>query len=99
MLVEEIKPQFFLMKKNSTSRQIQALEKLLGLSGTNGVNGNVVRAGSSANSPNNTLTNSPQTNGLGSINGEPDNDAFLGERSSSHTSSNGITTGVSIDKA
>ncbi|TWU77356.1 mRNA binding protein puf3 [Metarhizium rileyi] len=31
MLVEEIKPQFFALKKNGASRQLQALEKLLGL--------------------------------------------------------------------
>ncbi|KHN99610.1 Armadillo-like helical [Metarhizium album ARSEF 1941] len=31
MLVEEIKPQFFALKKNGSSRQLQALEKLLGL--------------------------------------------------------------------
>ncbi|KAF5129985.1 Pumilio 3 [Metarhizium anisopliae] len=31
MLVEEIKPQFYALKKNGTSRQLQALEKLLGL--------------------------------------------------------------------
>lgn len=31
MLVEEIKPQFFTLKKNGSSRQLQALEKLLGL--------------------------------------------------------------------
>ncbi|TQV99894.1 hypothetical protein V2A60_005321 [Cordyceps javanica] len=30
-LVEEIKPQFFTLKKNGASRQLQALEKLLGL--------------------------------------------------------------------
>lgn len=33
MLVEEIKPQFFALKKNGASRQLQALEKLLGLGG------------------------------------------------------------------
>lgn len=33
MLVEEIKPQFFTLKKNGASRQLQALEKLLGLGG------------------------------------------------------------------
>lgn len=32
LLVEEIKPQFFAMKKNGSSRQLTALEKLLGLS-------------------------------------------------------------------
>lgn len=32
-LVEEIKPQFFTLKKNGASRQLQALEKLLGLGG------------------------------------------------------------------
>ncbi|OAR02016.1 hypothetical protein LLEC1_03425 [Akanthomyces lecanii] len=31
LLVEEIKPQFFTLKKNGASRQLQALEKLLGL--------------------------------------------------------------------
>lgn len=31
MLVEEIKPQFFALKKNGASRQLQALEKLLGI--------------------------------------------------------------------
>ncbi|KAF7543115.1 hypothetical protein G7Z17_g11004 [Cylindrodendrum hubeiense] len=32
LLVEEIKPQYFSLKKSGTSRQLQALEKLLGLS-------------------------------------------------------------------
>lgn len=33
-LVEEIKPQFFNLKKNGSTRQLQALEKLLGLGGS-----------------------------------------------------------------
>lgn len=35
MLVEEIKSQYFVLKKNGTSRQLQALEKLLGLGAGN----------------------------------------------------------------
>jgi mRNA-binding protein PUF3 len=34
VFVEDIKPHFFLLKKNGASKQLQALEKLLGLSGS-----------------------------------------------------------------
>ncbi|KAJ2968117.1 hypothetical protein NQ176_g9335 [Zarea fungicola] len=58
LLVEEIKPQFFTLKKNGASRQLQALEKLLGLGGRG--EGNDHSA-----TPTPALTNetsSPQTN-------------------------------------
>ncbi|POR33205.1 Pumilio-like protein 1 [Tolypocladium paradoxum] len=38
-LVEDIKPQFFTLKKNGATRQLQALEKLLGLGGGIGSGG------------------------------------------------------------
>lgn len=65
LLVEEIKPQYFSLKKSGTSRQLQALEKLLGLSsgstltktGSNGL-----QVDSSAPTPSLTNeTNSPQS--------------------------------------
>ncbi|KAL6866880.1 armadillo-type protein [Trichoderma novae-zelandiae] len=67
-LVEEIKPQFYTLKKSVASRQVQALEKLLGLGGT--------KSETSAQSDTNSVTevpslthetNSPQTNSPPSI--------------------------------
>lgn len=65
LLVEEIKPQYFSLKKSGTSRQLQALEKLLGLSSGStltktGPNG--LQVDSSAPTPSLTNeTNSPQS--------------------------------------
>lgn len=58
-LVEEIKPQFFALKRNGASRQLQALEKLLGL----GSNATATDGHSMAPTPSLTNeTNSPLSN-------------------------------------
>ncbi|KAH6897243.1 armadillo-type protein [Thelonectria olida] len=67
LLVEEIKSQYFILKKSGTSRQLQALEKLLGLGAGNtpvktGANGS--QTDSSAPTPGLTNeSNSPQSSG------------------------------------
>ncbi|KAL7819298.1 ARM repeat-containing protein [Trichoderma aethiopicum] len=67
-LVEEIKPQFYTLKKSVASRQVQALEKLLGLSGTKSENSAQSDTNSVAEVPSLTHeTNSPQTNSPPSI--------------------------------
>lgn len=60
-LVEEIKPQFFALKRNGASRQLQALEKLLGLGGnTNGNDASsIAPTPSLTNETNSPLSNSP----------------------------------------
>ncbi|KAL7822194.1 ARM repeat-containing protein [Trichoderma gracile] len=67
-LVEEIKPQFYTLKKSVASRQVQALEKLLGLNGTKSENSAQSDTNSLAEVPSLTHeTNSPQTNSPPSI--------------------------------
>ncbi|KAL6804579.1 armadillo-type protein [Trichoderma sp. SZMC 28013] len=62
LLVEEIKPQFYSLKKSVASRQIQALEKLLGLSGSKSESSTQSDTNSVAEVPSLTHeTNSPQT--------------------------------------
>ncbi|KAK7418858.1 mRNA binding protein puf3 [Neonectria punicea] len=65
LLVEEIKPQYFSLKKSGTSRQLQALEKLLGLTSGSTVTKtgpNGLQLDSSAPTPSLTNeTNSPQS--------------------------------------
>ncbi|KAH7328588.1 armadillo-type protein [Stachybotrys elegans] len=69
MFVEEIKPHFFLLKKNGASKQLQALEKLLGLNGTtssasktDGTSSTIPDSSSAAPTPVLTNeTNSPQS--------------------------------------
>ncbi|KAI5465536.1 armadillo-type protein [Mariannaea sp. PMI_226] len=62
LLIEEIKPQYFSLKRSGTSRQLQALEKLLGL----GANGTSSKTGAESSVPTPGLTdetNSPQSSG------------------------------------
>ncbi|RDA87594.1 hypothetical protein CP532_3998 [Ophiocordyceps camponoti-leonardi (nom. inval.)] len=49
-LVEDIKPQFFALKKNGASRQLQALEKLLGLGTGANAKGEATSSSSSSSS-------------------------------------------------
>jgi mRNA-binding protein PUF3 len=61
-LVEEIKPQFYSLKKSGASRQLQALEKLLGLSGSKSETSTQSDTNSVAEVPSLTHeTNSPQS--------------------------------------
>lgn len=63
VLVEEIKPQFYSLKKSGASRQLQALEKLLGLSGSKSETSTQSDTNSVAEVPSLTHeTNSPQSN-------------------------------------
>ncbi|KAH7170280.1 armadillo-type protein [Dactylonectria macrodidyma] len=72
ILVEEIKPQYFILKKNGASRQLQALEKLLEL-GSGGTVSKTGPNGLQIDSPAPTPpfltneTNSPQSNGSPSM--------------------------------
>ncbi|KAM0264752.1 hypothetical protein ACHAQJ_000577 [Trichoderma viride] len=79
-LVEEIKPQFYSLKKSGASRQLQALEKLLGLSGSKSETSTQSDTNSVAEVPSLTHeTNSPQSNSPPSTHasavGVPSNDA------------------------
>ncbi|UKZ63598.1 uncharacterized protein TrAtP1_004825 [Trichoderma atroviride] len=78
-LVEEIKPQFYNLKKSGASRQLQALEKLLGLSGSKSETSTQSDTNSVAEVPSLTHeTNSPQSNSPPSTHasavGAPSND-------------------------
>lgn len=67
--MEQIKPHYYNIKKNGSSRQIQALEKLLGLEGGSNQSRNLDGVNSSIPTP--TLTNepnSPQSSGPPSTN-------------------------------
>lgn len=64
LLVEEIKPQFFALKRNGASRQLQALEKLLGLGNGAANSRNEGNGDSNSIAPTPSLTNetnSPQS--------------------------------------
>ncbi|KND95064.1 Pumilio-like protein 1 [Tolypocladium ophioglossoides CBS 100239] len=67
-LVEDIKPQFFALKKNGTTRQHQALEKLLGLgsgsvsSKSEGTSSHADANSTAGTPPLTNETNSPETN-------------------------------------
>ncbi|KAL7798250.1 armadillo-type protein [Trichoderma ceciliae] len=80
VLVEEIKPQFYSLKKSGASRQLQALEKLLGLSGSKSETSTQSDTNSVAEVPSLTHeTNSPQSSSPPSTHasavGVPSNDA------------------------
>lgn len=92
-LVEDIKPQFFALKKNGASRQLQALEKLLGLpaTGTSGKNehssgqsdaNSVAPTPSLTNETNSPLSSSPPSTHVSAV-GMPSDDG------AKHLSSNG----------
>lgn len=79
MLVEQIKPHYYNIKKNGSSRQIQALDKYVNLNGTDSQTKSQDGVDSSIPTP--TLThepNSPQSSGPPSTNasavGAPIND-------------------------
>ncbi|RFU75185.1 pumilio domain-containing [Trichoderma arundinaceum] len=80
VLVEEIKPQFYSLKKSGASRQLQALEKLLGLSGSKSETSTQSDTNSVTEVPSLTHeTNSPQSSSPPSTHvsavGVPSNDA------------------------
>ncbi|KAH6606766.1 hypothetical protein Trco_005919 [Trichoderma cornu-damae] len=80
VLVEEIKPQFYSLKKSGVSRQLQALEKLLGLNGSKSEASTQSDTNSVAEVPSLTHeTNSPQSSSPPSTHasavGVPSNDA------------------------
>lgn len=107
-MVEDIKPQFFTLKKNGATRQLQALEKLLGLGSGSGsvcakseATSSHADANSAAGTPLLTNeTNSPQSSSPPSAHvsavGIPSDD--LSSKASSHAAE-GITPQVQEEEA